>query len=366
MEKKNLLAIILCVLFYFAYTQYLKVKYPHLNKTTNKQASLQQPDGSPAAKSINGNDAKENTAETSTTSNDNFLTQNEAAKSGESQDKLESSPKLLSREELTISNETSTFVFNQINSGIESLILKNYRVSNKKDASPVDLIDNDFYVQALTSSQQSSGYRNFHAERQGNNIKFWKTVGPWELSQTYIIPEKGYSFDLITTWKNISTQQLELTSSILMHENVNTKKVETGGGFLPGMPNGMPQIVNFSGRDDIDSIDTIKYCEEADESRAENPQQPSVAAATSTMNEMVHFYGFDQHYFQKVLLPQTNNISLSIIQSAPSVGVYCSLSAILYQPQGLVKPEQSISIKLKGWFGPKELDSMVAISPTLD
>jgi len=259
----------------------------------------------------------------------------------------------LSVSELTISNETGTFIFDQSNSGIKSITLRDFRVEKDPESAPVNLVDQQFFIQGTTSSRQLKGYKGYSAERQGNTIRFWKNIGAWEITQSFSIPQKGYSADIYVTWKNISPNQADLNSSVLMHELINIEQKERGGMF-PGMPTGRPTILNYFGQDDPDRIDTKSYCEDE-----------GFESATKAANSVIHFYGFDKQYFQKVLIPQTTNLDLSIQRNAAVTPEGCPVSAVVSQSQGQVNPGQSVTMKFKAWFGPKELEPMKAYVPTL-
>jgi YidC/Oxa1 family membrane protein insertase len=337
MDKKSVSAVILSVLFYLAYSNYLKVKYPKPTvEATTAQQNTSGPE-TPISSAQPLSPATEGQISAAVPTDPGTVTYPQ-----------------LSADQLTIENKSSVYTFSQANAGIASLVLKDFRQDKTAESKQVNLIDMNFAIQGLpgiTGKEVTNGY---FAERSGQSIIFRKQIGQWEISQQYTFPETGYNADLAVSWKNISATPAELTGAIAVFDTIKTG-VEATSSFLPGSPNEKPMLLSRVS-DATDRFEVEKHCKSTDQ-----------LAAFSVTNGNVIFFGSDNHYFQKVILPEGKTMNLSIGKTGPIAGdsLHCPILSVAAQPQGLVAAGQTVTLKFRTWFGPKSLDGMQAFEPEL-
>lgn len=325
-DKSTIIAVILCFLGFLGYETYLNKKYPDRFKTPAKQevkvstetAISQSGDKAPVA----------------------------AAKTQEAPVVY----KQLSPSELQIANDTSIYTFDQSKGAITSIILKNFQ--NATHDGPINLLDHplEIYSTYQHTPLQSHG---FNAERHGNSLSFSRQDGPWLLTHTITVDEKGYGANLNFKWKNTGTQSEELKSVVLMHQKMAPIK-KSGFSFLPGVPSGHPfVVVGHSG--DIERFDALSLCKNADKS-----------VVNSGENYNLGVLAFDLHYFVGALLPQDQRLTYSVLKSQGGEDKDCSFSFLTENKQGLVKASEEVSISYKAWFGPKSTYTFGNYDPNLE
>jgi YidC/Oxa1 family membrane protein insertase len=337
MDKKSFSAVILCVLFYLAYTNYLKVKYPHMN-----QPAVEAP---PTPESPEKAGEASPSALPGTTSEGQIIAPTQPSEAA-------GAIPPASADQLTIENKTSIYRFNQANAGIASLILKDFRKEKTAESEPINLIDADFAIQGLPSLAAKEITSGYLVERAGQSISFRKQIGQWEITQQYTIPETGFNADITISWKNTGGAAADLTAAVAIFDSVKVG-VEKSGSFLPGSPDAMPMLLS-SVSDKTERTDIEKHCESEDR-----------AAAVSLTNAGIQFFGSDNHYFQKVFLPEAKTMNLAVGKAGPIAADHCPILTVASQPQGLIAPGQSAVLKFRSWFGPKSMDAMQAFAPEL-
>lgn len=109
-------------------------------------------------------------------------------------------------------------------------------------------------------------------------------------------------------------------------------------------------VVGESGERDYE--DSTTYCDDFD-------GEPALTGRGVDLD----YIGYDDHYFLKVVQPLEKKLTYSIFkQDAAHVRDGCPLVTMLYQPNGLVEPGKTITLKYRAYFGPKRLDALTAFS----
>lgn len=248
--------------------------------------------------------------------------------------------KEVSAEDLRIENDTSVYTFDQKKGSLVSITLKNFEGDNR--SSDINLLEKPLEIYPLRPGETSAGkVVGFDVKREAKQLTFSRTEGPWLLSHTFVIDDKGYGANVTFSWKNTSSNAEDLRSVIFMkHEMIPQKK---SSSFLPGMPSGHPfLIVTQSGS--VERYDAINLCKE-----------PGAKLVHSEQNQNLGVIGFDLHYFMNVLLPQNQRANYRILKNLGGEGQTCLFSFFLENEQGAIKPAEEVSISYKSWFGPKSM-----------
>ena len=219
MERNTILTIVMCIVFYLLYNQYLDKKYPDRFNIKNKVEETATDDGSSSNVT---NDSEGNTSSGATISE---------APVSEVVAELE-------EKDLVIENSEISYVFDQYSASLQKLTLKKYS-ENSKEFIPVDLIgkdDNPLKLE-VNANFDSKDYGMYNAKREGNKLSFWKQKGDWLISLVYTIPESGYSSSLVVSYKNVSNQTLELDTNIIVKDTVVLSNPSSLLSFLlPSLP----------------------------------------------------------------------------------------------------------------------------------
>ena len=333
LDRTSVIGIVICVLAYVGYEQFLTQKYPDRYKAKEPIAQDIETKDNSSSKS-----KEQNSQET--------LTEN-------SEENLNHSEKLLTQTELTLENDTVRYILDQKTGGFQSVLLKNYQDDSRE--SFVNLIDERFYLKGSADARFSYPAKPYKAIRvDEKSIRFEKEEGPWLVSHTIRLDDKSpYGADIVFSWKNISTSSESLVSSVFVADTIRFTKVKGGLGFLPGMPtnkHNVTSLINNSAEwQEIES-----FCEQEDSQEL-----------FSKNDVQVSFNGFSSHYFAKLLLPETKKSNLSVGKLATSAQKSCSLYVRHQMDQGTVASGESVSFKFRSWFGPKSQAVMTAYAPEL-
>ncbi len=333
-NPKAIIAIAICVLFYVGWNQYLSEKYPDWNKPV-----VQEQENAPSGSSENGatpSGAQANKAGSQPTS--------PAGTAGSDAPAEAPAITQLSDEQLRFTTDTSTYEFNQFTGGLKSITLSKYQ--DTKNGSPINLTTNPFVIQGTLSTDQiSPSTGTFKAERGEGSIKFSRQSGVWEVAQAFTVPKSGYTMDVAISYKNTSNQTQLLNAALLLRETMPFPKVS--GSFLPGASQARPSyIYSFQG--------------EAEREDIEGECKSSDTGAISRMDRSnIDYVGIDNHYFLKVFLPETKELSFATYK-ANAREDRCDVIVVANQNQGEVKAGETAYLKFKGYFGPKDLASLEA------
>lgn len=336
-DKKTVAAIAACFLFYLGYTQYLSHKYPNYGRRTTatqntseptNQASTQNP--TPQASSNQVTSASAPTGDATTGTLTPAVTE----------------IKTLSDQELTLSNDAVTYQFDQERSALKSVKLKKYRPNRTSAAGEaVELLDSSLLLQATDNISLLTGQQGYSAERNGSTLSFMKKDGDWLIRQDFAIPEKGYALNVKVSFQNLAEQPKELTGGLLFQESIVLPESK---GMLSSGPNLDHRSLIHVLDKGITTLDGRKHCEKDTE------------LALSARNTPVAFIGIDSLYFMKTMRPINANVNVDMGKIAAPANGKCPIAMTAYQSFGQVKPQETVSMSFEGYFGPKDLDILVA------
>lgn len=322
-DYKSVAAIALCILFYLGYSHYLSTKYPDYNKPKVEQVQ-NSPGGASAPSAAPGATAL---APASTVAK-------------------------LAPEQLVIETDTTVYKFNQEIGGLESVVLKSYKVDKKPDSPPINLLDSPLVLQGTTdvmSFKQAVG--DFSAERPASSprtIVFTRLTPTFKIAQEFTIPEKGFGAKLKVTFTNVSGTVIDLIGGVLTKETVKYKSQKTLG-FIPGTVTERDHMVYYD--DSIQLTDIENFCKD--------DQDP-----ISVQNRAIDFLGFDKHYFLNVLQPKAKQLSLKI-EKTGKTETDCAVALLAYDKLGAIQPNDSVSLDFDAYMGPKDFEILKSYDPKL-
>ncbi|SMF66701.1 membrane protein insertase YidC [Pseudobacteriovorax antillogorgiicola] len=347
MDRRTIIVIIATMFSFVAYNYYMQQKYP--DYFSGRMAENIKEDMSPEERAeldaLNEQLREAKSAEKAgeTSPQEGVATSSEPAAIGEPQ------VERLSPEDLRIETENRVFIFDQ-DSTLLSVKLKNYRQEQKSDAL-VELLDNPMMVQGSLDPVGRRPQKGYSAVRDGQTISFSKQQDKFLVEQKFVVPESGYGLDLAVTFTNTSDSRADLTSSLLVLQNVYLPQESGGFGPAAFMAQNKAFIYGLDGsREEEIAKD---YCEDSD----------GMVFGEALNQERLDFIGFDLHYFLAVLSPDTKMNFVMNRMSPPSEAAICPISLVAYQKQGLVEPNQSITLNFKGYFGPKDVELLEKEDP---
>lgn len=312
-EKGSLLAIVLCILFYIFYSNYLSQKYP-------------KPTASPPPTSIAQQDD-------TTTDNNHRLRETPA--------KVPDDYRELSIKNQRFANDVISYQFDQRRGGFTSIILHRYYTTDNAEAPAVNLIDNVLRIQGSADPRKVRGTGHLQARREGRTLLTWYQQGDWLISHEFGFPDEGYGVDIKLKFKNISDRDQELTAALLFSETINYD--QRPSSLIPVIASERPRIVSRI-NNDLDWHDLEEYCTE-DQNELAN------------RNIALDLLGIDRHYFISTLIPKFANTTVraTVVNDDQQS---CHLSLVAGQRQGLVGAREQISIPIRAYFGPKVLEQL--------
>lgn len=338
MDRKSIVAIVFCSLFYFGYEYYLNQKYPNR-----------------FAKSVGQTDIPVVATPTSSASPLGLGASMQAPGPipGVHAETPSTTPLLpqLSAEELTLENTTSRYTFSQQMGSLQQVVLKNYQ--NDARQGPLTLLESEFILQPVLPGETHL-HAGFTAHRVSpTSIAFTRSTPEWILEHRYTIPASGYGLDLICSWENRGEVSRNLDSIVKMSEDIVFHRPKSS--LLPGAPSGRPAVVStINGKTDWEDVE--KYCKDGDK------KEPLFAGA----NQNVDLVGFDKHYFLAAVLPQSGNLTLQIDKQPGTYTTHCPLLVTQSVAQGSVGGHQKIEMAFKAWMGPKSPDLLKAYDAKLE
>ena len=329
-DPKALIAIAVCILFYLGWNQYIGKKYPDWNK--------------PPVKTESTENTTPSTGETKTTSTARKSDSNQSTT-----DDTDSAPPSaedqitqLNPEDLKIVTDTSVYEFSQYAGSLKSITLNKYLNEKSKKGRPINLTTNPFFIQGTTTNTQiKPSINNFNGKVEGNTVSFWRQSGAWKITQTFVVPEKGYAMDVAIQFTNTTDKTQMLDAGVLIRQTMPFPEVS--GSFLPGASQARPSYI-YSSLDSVEREDIQSEC---------NSDDTGTIAQLARTN--FDYFGIDDHYFLKVLLPETNELNMAMYK-ANATEHQCDVAIIAHQNQGEVARGDTISLNFKGYFGPKDLD----------
>lgn len=320
-NKGSLLAILLCILFYVLYSQYLSRKYPTPER-------IPTPDVPPPTQLPRIADTEESPA---------VLREKESSSYRE----------LPPAQQLFRNNEVS-YQYDQKVGGFTSIELHGYRESAAPESPAVNLITHQLLIQGTTNPTNFTGRGYLQARREGRTLIVWLEQDNWLITHEFGFPDRGYGLDINIKFKNLSPRARELTAAVLFAEKVAYG--DEPSSFIPVIPVERTQIVTRI-VNKTDWHDLKEYCTDADES-------------LHSRNSQLDIIGLDRHYFLSVLIPTLANINFRaepFSQNRDS----CGIALLAHRKQGLISPREQLSIPMRGYFGPKVLEELTTYDPKL-
>ena len=333
-DRSSLLAILICILFYIIYSQYLSTKYPP------------QPRHTPTSEQQNIPPTAGVTTQQGEAERQQHLT--EGGKTEQPRDY-----QTLSVEQQTFSNDEVVWRFDPRVGGFTTIELQQYRQGVEPDAARVDLVSEPLFIQGVVATQARRGRGYLQARREGRTLITWYEQDGWLVTHEFGFPERGYGLDMLLRFKNITKQGRELTAALLFSQRVEYG--EQTSSFIPVVPLERTQIIAKL-RNEIDWHDLQGYCDDTDEE-------------LRTPNSQLDLLGLDHHYFLGVLLTDMERANFSAEPLVRESNA-CDIALLAWQKQGLVGAQEQVSFPLRGYFGPKVLEDMESydqrLSGTLD
>lgn len=344
-EPKNvIIAVILCIGFYWVYSTYLGKKYP-------------KPEGTPVASTTESVNATVDSNSTTKPEANTPDTGTQTSSPDQPSESHISAAKVvrLELDQLSFQTDHAEYEFNQDLGGLTSIRLADFK-QDKKGEDHVQLLDSPFIVQATTVVNNPKTQQGFEAIRDGDRLTFKRREGTWLLTQTFTVPKDAsdYGVSLAVKYTNESSQAQELNAGLFTKTSVVPLK--NSGGLIPGMNYERKSLV-FGVNDSRDYEDTEGYCDDY----SDDPKPVFQGAS-----ENIDYVGFDNHYFLKVLQPQQEKMSFRFEKSQdPHPGDGCPIMLLTYQPQGLVQAGQTVEMNYRYYFGPKKIQALDSFSPKL-
>jgi len=338
-ERNSFIAIALCVVFYLGFTQYLNRRYPDYGKGTPQSTETSAPASDPASTAAPSSQSATSPAPS---------TQNTATPTP-----VPSLPRV-SDDQLTIDTPASVYRFSQDRGSIDSIRLKSYRRTSDENSEPIELLDSPLFLRAgLREEQKALVPGTFGAERSGNAIKMWREIPGWRLEQTFQPADKDFTADITATFTNTGNAAIDLNAGLFIGEKLLMGQKTSGFSLIPGAPSERPRLVAFLGSKS-EAVDVEKFCTDNDEK------------GPATSSNRIEYAGFDRHYFVTILTPSSAKVDLVSQRVGEATAERCDIGYTFVEPQGLIQPGQSVTLKYTGYFGPKIVEAMAGYNRHLE
>lgn len=335
MDKKTLLAIVLCLVFYIGYTQYLSTKYPNMGMENTVTETVPNSDSSELSTTKPGSKVSKI---------DEIAVKSVDQEPTSANDLQEEKIKYLDSGELTLENEFLKIDFDQKKSAITQITLKKYYESALDESKkPKVLLESPIMVQGTLDIAQTNGFQNYQGNRDGNTLIFSKVLDDVLISQLFTL-NSDYTVDLEVKYKNLREVSRNLTSGLLIRQGF--LKAEESSGFGAGSFIQRQKKFIYGIGDSVETKIISEYCEDNEGK-----------SAFSLKNSNLNFIGADYHYFGAFWLPnnQSTNAEYQRIKSTSGV---CNMALTLYDNQGAVGGLSEVSTKFTSYFGPKDFDTL--------
>lgn len=331
-DKKSIVAIAACILFYLAYSHYLTKKYPQ--PTAEERAAQVAASGETSPVPTPSPSANSGAALTPAVEGATPVTE-------------------LSDSERTLSSDSVTYKFTA-DGGLASVVLKHFQVGKtaKGETGPnVQLVDAPVAVIGMTGEDPKALPAGpVIGLRSDRVISFTRKSGDLQIKQEYSIPPQGYTAVLKVIYTNTGNAAVDLTAAVLINEALTYKKQGKLMGFIPGTVVDRDMVL-YSVDGDAEHKDLEGFCKD-DEPVAHN-------------SVPVDYFGIDRHYFLGILEPQMKKLSLRVDHTANDDNG-CRIQMFAYEPQGQIAPGASTSFDFDMYFGPKDLAQLTQVNPKLE
>jgi len=334
MDRKSLIAIVVCSCFYFGYEYYLNQKYP--DRFTPKTSTSSAPEAAPTSASP---------LNTSTQ-----LGSPTAATAVTTASSANTIP-MLQLEELALENGTSRYQFNQQTGGMEQVILKQYQ--NDARSGPMKLLESPWLLQPSLPTETQL-HEGFEAHRlDDHTLVFRRDTPEWRLEHRFAIPESGYGMDITCSWENLTTNTRNLDTLVRMSQDVPFAPAKSS--FLQASPVQRHSVVaTLNTKTEWEDVE--KYCKDADKT------EPLFAG----INQSLEMIGFDHHYFLAAVLPRATNITVGVTKAPGTHTTHCPMFVTQLSSQGSVAPHTKVELHYKSWMGPKSPELLRAYDDKLE
>lgn len=346
MDRKTLLAIILCLLFYVGYTKYLTHKYPNMNQPV---ATETQPDGqttadSPAAQTGQApvNPATEAASSSAPAAGPATLGQGTA-------EPVSPVVKYLEPKDLVLENSKVKIVFDQGISGIAGVTLKDYKESAEPGSALKELIEFPIVVQGTIDVAQTAPYKNLEVRRDGNSLIFNRVQDDVTITQSFTLGD-AYELAVATSFTNTRAVSRSLTAGVLLHQNFNTAE-EKSGSFFAGASSFIRRNQRFVHglTEEHDGEVIADYCKD-----------PEGKPVVALKNADIRYIGADYHYFGSFWLPKDKKLNADY-QKVGGNSAQCTMALTVYSAYGLVPAGGTVQANGSLYVGPKSLDQLKAL-----
>lgn len=336
-----LVAIVLCIAFYFGWTQYLNRKYPDHNKkpVVENTVAPQEAAGTTTPSAT--------TADTGQSIHTPVVGGSNAPKAAR-----------MAPSDLVYESSDAIFTFDQDLGSMTNVKLKGYKENNKPDSPSIELFQRPLVVQATVQAAAQPGSQatlptkpqavDYEGAHNGNEFKFVRQEGPWKITQTWTLPTTGFAAKLNTEWTNTSSESQNLKASVLF-EMGSLANQATSSFFAPGTPSEASRfLTQIDGSDDFKHIQS--FCEDQ-------------ALQVTVANKKLDFFGFDHHYFAAAFVPKAEASYRTGFST--NAGGICTIVTNVSSDLGTISAGQSASMSWDAWFGPKEVELLTNFNPRL-
>ena len=322
-----IIGIVLCVLFFLGYQQYMSKKYPRQPTDPIVMETLP-----PGAFPAPGSGTPEGTAGHGAAVG--------AAVGAGADIAAQPQVRKLGEKELTLENADMTMRFDQERGAIASVLLKHYKRARDSD-DPVELLDSPFTLRGVAAPDRRPSPIPGNGERVGNVLRFTHQVADWKIVESVKLEDSGYDLKIDVAYTNTAAAAQELSAGIWYGSNVILPS--SSGSFIPRGQVRPPRLV--AGIDQsLKTADAKAACGDAG-------KEPAIVQNS----EKVRFAGIDLHYFLAVVRPSFEKVDLRAVAEPGRGTGLCPLVFTLTQRMGSVAAGETVNLQFASFFGPKDL-----------
>lgn len=324
-DPRAALAILLCVLFYFAYSGYLNSKYG----TSNPQQPTQEQSSSAPAHSTPSEESG-------------------SPESG-SADKPESDTSSVVRVDpasLILESDALRLQFSQELGAPSAIVLKEFGETPAKDAPRVDLARSPWAFRSSPLGERVPTLLG--VRRDQDHLVFEWQAGSWAVSESYELSGL-YDGKVSVEVTNRGDRASDLTLNVELGQVLPSEPAKSS--LLPGVPaQAVSWVLGSAGSHEQTRLDSL--CTAQGEWSADTPRTA------------VEYFGIDHHYFLAAVLPQDKAMSYRVSGKAAADGS-CRLRYEGQQVFGSVAPQETVRTTYRFFVGPKILSQLESVHPDL-
>ena len=327
MDRRSIAAVVLCVIFYLGYTQYLQKKYPNYGKST-VSSDVEKPHAESGAPP-SGHEAS------SPSDMPKIAVEGQQAAR-------------LSDDQLRFETHDMVLQFDQEKSAINSIKLKHYKPHKESpDADWYELLDLPLGLAGTVRPDDLKDVVGYSAQRSDQGLTLVKELSDWRIREEFLVPQDGYNLKMKLTFENTSSAPKELSGGLVMREGF-LKNSTSASSFM-----GSRQTTSFiegiaGGRT---AIPVKELCGDDSKDDAEKFRKKG---------EAFDFIGVDKHYFLVLLRPLSGKMDSTLKRVNAADGNVCHVALTLQQNLGLVGPGEKVSLEFGSYLGPKDVGILQA------